>query len=85
MEHSSQGLFYHSGLALATESVLNYAGYNKTAAPLGVSKWNICPPPTMVTRVAIQEMNILIFKKWSFIWGGKKKFLSCLDFLDEVW
>lgn len=37
MEHSSQGLFYHSGLALATESVLNYAGYNKTAAPLGIA------------------------------------------------
>lgn len=37
MENTSQGLFQHSGLALATESVLNYAGYNKTAEALGVS------------------------------------------------
>lgn len=36
-ENTAQGLFQHSGLALATESVLNFAGYNKTAAPLGVS------------------------------------------------
>ncbi|XP_021339751.1 phosphatidylinositol 4-kinase alpha-like, partial [Mizuhopecten yessoensis] len=35
MENTSQGLLTHSGLALATESVLNYAGYNKSAAPLG--------------------------------------------------
>ncbi|KAL4223436.1 Phosphatidylinositol 4-kinase alpha [Mactra antiquata] len=37
MENTSQGLFQHSGLALATESVLNYAGYNKSAAALGSS------------------------------------------------
>ena len=36
-ENSSSGMHQHSGLALATESVLNYAGYNKNAAPLGVS------------------------------------------------
>lgn len=36
MENTSQGLFQHSGLALATESVLNYAGYNRSAAALGV-------------------------------------------------
>ncbi|KAL8613207.1 hypothetical protein ACOMHN_043016 [Nucella lapillus] len=34
-ENSSAGIHQHSGLALATESVLNYAGYNKNAAPLG--------------------------------------------------
>ncbi|XP_053375288.1 phosphatidylinositol 4-kinase alpha-like [Mercenaria mercenaria] len=37
MENTSQGLFQHSGLALATESVLNYAGYNRSAAALGSS------------------------------------------------
>ncbi|XP_021377626.1 phosphatidylinositol 4-kinase alpha-like isoform X3 [Mizuhopecten yessoensis] len=37
MENTSQGLLTHSGLALATESVLNYAGYNKSAAPLGTA------------------------------------------------
>ncbi|KAL5017409.1 hypothetical protein ScPMuIL_006998 [Solemya velum] len=36
-ENTAQGLLQHSGLALATESVLNFAGYNKTAAPLDVS------------------------------------------------
>ena len=36
MENTSQGLFQHSGLALATESVLNYAGFNRNAAALGV-------------------------------------------------
>ena len=37
MENTAEGLFQHSGLSLATESVLNYAGYNKSAAALGVS------------------------------------------------
>lgn len=37
MENASAGIHQHSGLALATESVLNYAGYNKNSAPLGVS------------------------------------------------
>lgn len=36
IENTTEGLFQHSGLALATESVLNFAGYNKSAAPLGV-------------------------------------------------
>ena len=36
MENTSQGLFQHSGLAMATESVLNYAGYHRSAAALGV-------------------------------------------------
>ncbi|XP_060554504.1 phosphatidylinositol 4-kinase alpha-like isoform X3 [Ruditapes philippinarum] len=37
MENTSQGLFQHSGLAMATESVLNYAGFNRSAAALGSS------------------------------------------------
>jgi len=36
LENTSQALFQHSGLALATESVLNYAGYHSNAAALGV-------------------------------------------------
>ncbi|XP_052799861.1 phosphatidylinositol 4-kinase alpha-like isoform X2 [Mya arenaria] len=37
IENTSQALFQHSGLALATESVLNYAGYHRNAAALGTS------------------------------------------------
>ncbi len=37
LENSSRGLYQHSGLALITEGVLQYAGYNRPSAPLGVS------------------------------------------------
>ncbi|KAK3587139.1 hypothetical protein CHS0354_006780 [Potamilus streckersoni] len=46
-ENASEGLFQHSGLALATESVLNYAGYSKTAAVLGSN--TLDRRPTCVT------------------------------------
>ncbi len=42
MDHSSRGLYQHSGLALITESVLRHAGYNRSAAALGVSTPHCC-------------------------------------------
>ena len=36
MGNTAEGLFQHSGLSLAKESVLNYAVYNNSAAALGV-------------------------------------------------
>ncbi|VEL36297.1 unnamed protein product [Protopolystoma xenopodis] len=40
LARSSDGLRQHTGLALATEAVLAYAGYTHSAGALGV---NICP------------------------------------------
>ena len=37
VENMSAGLVQHSGLSLATESVLSYAGFNRSSKPLGVS------------------------------------------------
>ena len=37
LDNSSTGLYQHSGLSIITESVLQYAGYNKPSQPLGVS------------------------------------------------
>ncbi|VDQ06397.1 unnamed protein product [Trichobilharzia regenti] len=49
LQHPATDLTQHTGLALATESVLNYAGYNRAASFLGVihisfnSPFTFCP------------------------------------------
>ncbi|XP_062588022.1 phosphatidylinositol 4-kinase alpha-like isoform X3 [Saccostrea cucullata] len=75
MDNTTQGLFQHSGLALATQSVLSFAGYNTTSKPLGMA--TLDRRPTCVTTDSSSFMvNFSLRSRYTGEVSGMKSLCS---------
>ncbi|XP_056020742.1 phosphatidylinositol 4-kinase alpha-like isoform X2 [Ostrea edulis] len=78
MENTTQGLFQHSGLALATQSVLSFAGYNASSKPLGTA--TLDRRPKCVTTDSSSFMaNFSLRSRYTGEVSGMKSLCSDLE------
>ncbi|KAK3083088.1 hypothetical protein FSP39_013642 [Pinctada imbricata] len=61
-DNTSTGLVQHSGLSLATESVLSYAGFNKSSKPLGVSGMKLVCSESQLSQILGDNLEAVLSK-----------------------